>query len=194
MLADTTGTPVFIDSSPDWGQAVSLITQWKTGLVPNRESGEQRTRNSDFPRLILSYKVGAIRPKAFAIRRGQTMQQLGNAVVVPIWVEYGTASAFGTHTVTLNAAITSLKYKVGSWIYVKQGASACFRKIVSVATPVISLSPDSGDIYPVGFGWGTFSSGARVYPCILGMRNNNAYKFRLNRVDRSEDAIEVEEL
>lgn len=193
-LTDTTSTPVFIDWQPDWSKRVSLVTKWKTLIKPNREAGEQRARISNSPRLSLVYAVGAMKPLSFSIRRAMAMQQLGATVVVPVWTEYMVASSFATNSVTATAAITSLKFKVGSWIYVIQGANACFRKITSVATPTINLSSGGSDIYPTTFTWAVFSAGARVYPCILGSRNGNAYGFKNNRVDRKDHLIEVEEL
>lgn len=193
-LADTTGTPVFITTEPDWSRDVFVRTSWRTGGTTNREGGAQRTKVMQAPKLSIEYVRQAITPQQFALRRAEAVAQAGAAVVVPVWTEYGTASSFGTHSVTLNAAITSLKYKVGSWVYVKQGASACFRKIVSVATPVISLSSSGADIYPVGFTWAVFTAGARVYPCILGVKNDNRFSFVLRRTDRAAHVVGVDEL
>lgn len=193
-LADTTSTPVFIDWQPDWSATVSITTRWKTPIVVNREGGEQRAKIGVAPKLSMAYLIRSVRAQRFAIRRAMAMQQVGKAVVVPVWTEYGVSLSFATNSVTLNAAITSLKYKVGSWIYVTQGVNACFRKITVVATPAINLSSAGADFFPVGFTWATFTAGARVYPCILGMRNNNSYRYLLNRVDRAAEQILIEEL
>lgn len=194
MITDSTASPSFVESTPDWSQPVMITTGWRTGITINREGGEQRVRPRDCPRLAISYSIAAIATKAFAIMRGEAMAQLGKPVVVPVWTEYGTSSAFGTHSVTLDAAITSLKYKVGSWVYVVQGANKCFRKITSVSTPTINLSSSGGDKYPSGFNWALFSAGARVYPCILGSRSDNGFRFQSVRTDRKNQLIEIEEL
>ncbi len=194
MITDTTAAPVFIDWQPDWGQPVGVLTGWKTSITVNREGGEQRSRLRKAPRLTISYKTGVLTTMNFAKRRAAAMAQMRAAVVIPVWVEYKTASAFATNSVTANSAITSLKFKNGSWVYVLQGGVGCFRKITSVATPVINLSSDGDDFYPVGFSWAGFSAGARVYPCIVGMRAGNAMQFQLPAADRKDDAIEIEEL
>src|SRR5690349_2483608 len=137
-LADTTGTPSFIQLTPDWLRPVRVVTKWSTSITTNREAGEQRSRTLAKPKLAISYEYHGMPPNAFATNRIKMLDQLGKAVVVPVWTEYGTAASFGTDSVTLNAAITSLKYKIGTWIYVVQGSNQCFRKVNSVATPTIN--------------------------------------------------------
>lgn len=193
MIANTIDAPTFIEATPDWSKQIVVVSIWKTAIKVNREGGEQRFKVRGAPRLSISYMTSSIRPKSFALRRAESMAQLGSAVVVPIWTTYETASAFGTNSVTLGVA-ASAKFKVGSWVYVVQGSNKCFRKITSIASDVVNLSSGGSDIYPPAFSWGSFSAGARVYPCILGGRSANGYTFGLIRADIAEEQIEIEEL
>jgi hypothetical protein len=193
-LPNTILPPVFLDTPPDWLKPVSVVTRWDTAIQVNREGGEQRANIMARPKLGLTYSRSALRPQQFAINRAKAMKEVGAAVVVPVWTEYGAADSFAANSVTLTATITSLKFKIGSWIYVTQVANACFRKIASVAAATISLSSSAADFSPVGFNWSLFTSGARVYPCVLGMRADNSYRYSLNRVDRSDAFVTVEEL
>lgn len=193
-LADTTSKPAFIELQPDWSKPLRLLTSWVTSIQGNRESGEQRFRVKAKPKLVISYEYRGMAPNAFVTNRVKMIEQLGKAVVCPVWTEYGTALSFATNSVTLNAAITTLKHKVGGWIYVTQGANACFRKITTVATPTINLSSAGADFFPVGFSWAGFSAGARVYPCVLGMKTENTYRVMNLRADRQDAPISVEEL
>ena len=196
MIPDTTTTPAFIQIEPDWGKPVVVRSKWRNAVIANREGGEQRLNGQQAPKMSLSYFRSAHRPAQFALERGRQMSQLGKAVVLPVWTFYLSSASFATNSVTVSASITSLKYKVGSWIYVVQGANKAFRKITSVAGAVINLSAAGGDIFPVGFSWASFSgAGARVYPCILGTRTGaNSYSFRFQMPDRSSTQIGVEEL
>lgn len=193
-LADTTTRPNFITLQPDYQKRLSVVIKWETGITTSRNGGEQRSCGRAKPLYSFTYQRSAIKPTNFALLHGRAMQDTGTAVVVPNWTKYYAASSFATHTVTLGATITTMRFKVGSWIYVSQSGSACFRKITAIAGAVITLSSDSGDIEPAGFTWATFSAGARVYPCLLGVRIGNGFGFEVNRVDRSDMAVSVEEL
>src|SRR5690349_3214677 len=131
-LADTTIKPVFIDTPPDWRKPVVLKTSWDTAITVNREQGSQRTRQMRAPKLQIAYERQSYNPAAFALQRIKAGEQVGNAVVVPVWTHWLTLAANNGDDVDASATITSLKFKVGSWAYFKQGASACFRKITSV--------------------------------------------------------------
>ena len=190
MIQDSTQTPSFIEDEPNWNRPVIVTTQWSTGIVPNRDGGEQRSRRRNKPVFALTYERSAMTPTRQLLARITAIKALATAGVVPIWTHPATLTSLVGSTVTLTAA-ASIKFKVGSWLYFKQtGLTSTFRKIQTIAGAVITLA---ADVFP-GPGTPAFTSGAAVYPCILGMREENSVRFRQIRSDRSATTITVEEL
>lgn len=193
-LTDTTGTPKFLELQPDWSRPVGLRVAWETLIQGNREAGEQRACTRSKPRYGIRYTRRGVGSKDFALQRGRAMQETNAAVVVPLWPKWLVSTAFAAHSVTFGASVTYPAFKVGSWIYALQGSDACFRKITAIASATITLSATGSDFFPVGFTWATFVAGARIYPCVLGMRDSNAFAYDLRRVDRVNTEIVIDEL
>lgn len=194
-MQDSVSTPTFFEFTPDWQKPVMVTTKWATAIQTNREAGEQRNRLRMHPRFSIRYTQSAIDLSSFTFDRIRLMQSLGTAVVVPVWTESLTSTAWATNSIGFGASVTSHKFKVGSWIYAVKGTNKMFRKITSIVGSTINLSSSGSDQYTsVGSSWGSFTAGTIVYPCILGWRGQDGQSLVLNRIDRTDAEVMVEEL
>ena len=190
----TLAPPVFIEDAPDWGQRYSFWSEWSTLIQSARNGAEQRIRQRQAPRLSLLYTLSALSVSEYALRRAHGMDEVSAPVVVPIWHAYQTLASMTSANVANFAVNLALReFRVGSYAYFEQtGLVSCFRKITVVGAVDLTLTA-SPSAYPGGT-VPTFTAGARVYPCIFGIPDDNAVVFEHNRPHDSGEVVYVDEL
>lgn len=189
----TTLSPAFIEDAPDWGQPVSVATTHRTEIITSRMGGEQRARKRQRPRYSIAYRLSALNIQEHSLRKAKSLKELGRPVCVPIWTAWLALTSMTTvDRAELTVALALKKFKVGSWAYFTQaGKVSTFRRIVAVGATFIDLhASDSFPVPPIP----AFTAGARVYPCVLGMRVQSqaaATKMRLNSTDELVSVAEL---
>jgi len=188
-LPNTTTTPQFLEERPDWSKPVSLELAWKTDVQPSRDGSEQRSRRRQQPRYRFGYAIAALTTAQFAVRRAKGILEQGAALCVPIWTDAhtlaSTVTTAGGQVATLGATMDGNKFKVGSYAYIVQtGKPSVFRQITAVGTTTITLAAG---------GTVSYTAGAEVYPCILGVPSDGL-TFAASKLDDTDETITVEEL
>jgi len=185
--------PVFIDSEPDWGQPISVLTQHFTDIQSAREGSEQRARRRVRPRYSISFIVPGLATLDYSIRKAKALKEVGRPVVVPIWTAWLALSSMTTvDRAALGVTLALKKFKAASWAYfVQAGKVSTFRRITAVGSNFIDLhATDAFPVPPIP----AFTAGAAVYPCVLGRRAENSCPFIHQRVNLTDEPIFAEEL
>lgn len=178
-------SPVFIESRPDFGREILLTASYRVSVNASRNQGEQRARWAMRPRFSFAYQVAALPSADFAQRRASLLAELTSPIVVPIWTdEFTLSSMTSAHVANLGVQLAKKKFKVGSFAYFVQGGNATFRKILTVGSTSLTFVAESVP---------TYTAGALVYPCILGLRGQES-QFTANLVSETDETISVEEL
>jgi len=188
MISDSsTATPVFIEVKPDWQKPVQVVTAFRTTIAETRNEGRQRARWRGSPRYSITYLSTALTIAEHGLRRAELLGELKAPLVCPIWPDaFALDSMLSTHVADLGESLAKKRFKVGSYAYFEQaGNVSTFRKIASISGTTITFEAAS---VPV------FTSGATVYPCVVGFRPKNSAAFVSNKIDQSDEAVSVEEL
>jgi len=185
--------PSFIAYDPDWGRPVTVTGGWQTLIVQNREAGEQRQRIRSAARYRIAYERRALTPLEFVQARAKAIRDTGLPVVVPLWTEYLPLLVVSANSVQVDGP-PSARFKAGSWIYVRNGSTACFRRVLSITASVFALGTAADDADPAGFNVATLPVGSRVYPCVLGMFPDGLFRFVSSHPESQDQTVEVEEL
>lgn len=190
----TNVTPVFLELSPDWGKPISLVTTFKTGILVSREAGEQRARERTHPRYGFTFSRSGADPVEYSVQKARALKSLGAPVVLPIWTHpHGLVSKPSTHTAQLSRNLALRPFKVGSWAYLTQtGLRATFRLITAIVGDTLTFHATS--VYPAGEVPDYTGGTALVYPCILGIRTDNTFRFKARKLEASDYQIGIEEL
>lgn len=188
-ILNTTATPQFLAEPPDWSKPVSVETAWATNIMEARDGSEQRSRRRDKARFRLAYTLAALNIGQFSVRRAKSLLEQAAAVVAPVWTDEftleGASVGTGAATADLGESLTLQKFKVGSYAYFQQaGKTSTFRRILAVDGDTLDLAAGGAD---------TFTAGATVIPCILGLPAEGA-NFQLAKLDDSDEAVVIEEL
>lgn len=188
-LPNTTATPQFLEERPDWSKPVSLEITWKTDVQAARDGSEQRSRRRERPRYRLGYTIAALNTAQFAVRRAKSILEQGAALCVPIWTDphtlASTVTTAGGQTATLGADMDANKFKPGSYAYITQtGKPSVFRLITAVGSTSITLAAG---------GTVSYTAGAEVYPCIVGLPTDGL-SFAPAKLDDTDETVLVEEL
>ena len=123
----------------------------------------------------------------FSLRRSNVITELQAPVVVPIWTdEFGLLEMQSANVSLLDATLAKKRFKIGSYAYFEQsGKTSTFRKITNIASNALTFEAASVP---------AFTAGATVYPCILGMRPKDGAAFVMQRLDETDEMINIEEL
>lgn len=187
-VLNTTASPQFLAEPPDWSKPVSVETVWQTDILTARDGSEQRSRRRQQPRYRVGYTLAALNGEQFAVRRAKSLLEQAAAVVVPVWTDpftLGSTVGTGTATADLSESLALQKFKPGSYAYfVQTGKTATFRRIVAVGDESVDLAAGGAD---------TFTAGATVYPCVVGVPAEGA-NFTANKLDDTDEAVVIEEL
>lgn len=180
----TTDTFQFIEEQPDWSRRVLLEASYKTPILSARTAREQRGARLRKPKLALAYTIAAMNLAEFTVRRMKSLLEQQATVVVPVWPDaYTLVSLAGGTAADLGQPLAKKRFKVGSYAYFLQGGVSEFRAITAI----------SGNTLTVAAGSQTFTAGAEVWPCIVGVqREGSAFLFALTT--EAEENIAVEEL
>lgn len=189
------------------------MAAFSTSIYGSRDGTEQRAKRRGKPLLSLAFTVSGFTIGEFAIRSVRGRSELLAPIVVPIWPCYVTLLTMGTTNqarfdVGVNPDKFNVnKFKVGSWAYfVESGKTSVFRQVTSVVPAY-----ESGGEIVYGYidlqsgngksGWAgtstavpSYAAGAKVYPCIVGMRKGNEIVFNNETIDQNSEMISVEEL
>lgn len=193
-LPDTTTlAKVFIEDAPDFAKQISLTSVYRTTSFTSRAGGEQRARRRNRPRFSISYTLSDMNFAESSLRRSKAIRELQSPVVVPIWTDFETLDSMtDPDTAELVVALAARKFKAGSYAYfVQDSLVSTFRLITAVNATSLALSDI--EFIPTG-SLPEFTAGARVYPCILGMRTENNANFTLSRFDQTTEQISIDEL
>lgn len=186
--------PLFIEVEPDWSENVTVEGRCQTLITMSSSSGEQRSRKRYQPAFAMNYTVKGLSPIAFSQWRSKLTQYQRAPIVIPVWTDEMTLGSMPTvNSANLGSDLTLEKFKIASWAYMVQaGKVSTFRKITAIAGAVLTFAAIGTAVYPAT-GVNTFTAGALVYPCIVGMfPNGGRYKSKL--VTRHDTVIDIEEI
>lgn len=190
-LPRSTDAPVFMQVQPDWNKDIVTTQVWKTDVLGNHEGGEQRASRRNRARQNIRYEVSALSVVEYTVRKSAGLQELGAAVVCPMWPDWISLSSMSSVDVAdLAVSLALKKFKAGSYAYFEQsGKVSTFRKIVTVNSTTLTLhATDAFPVPPIP----AFTAGAKVYPCILGERQTVGDS--LQKVNTTDCMIVVLEL
>jgi hypothetical protein len=188
-IPNTTATPQFLEEQPDWSKPVSLEIAWKTDVQTARDGSEQRAGRRGQPRYRFGYVISALNIAQFALRRAKGILEQGAALCVPVWTDphtlANTITTAGGQAATLGAGMDGQKFKVGSYAYIVQtGKPTVFRQITAVGSTTVTLAAG---------GTVSYTAGAEVYPCIVGL-TTDGLSFAAGKLDDTDETVLVEEL
>lgn len=136
----------------------------------------------------ISYVIAALNVGQFSVRRAKSLLEQSAAIVVPIWSDQfvlGNNVGTGAVDANLGESLSVQKFKAGSYAYFTQsGRTPMFRLIESIAGETLSLAAGGSQ---------TFTAGATVYPCIVGMPSEGV-SFTALKLDATDEAVVIQEL
>lgn len=195
MIADSSNTePLFISDPPDWSKPYSFAQIWQTIVTKSQNGSEQRGKPRHRPRFSLSYEISAMTIAEQSVKRANMIDYLGAPIVVPAWHAWELMAGKSTNGVTLSTTETLTRaFKIGSYAYLEAaGFTSCFREITAIGASSLTFAAGNAafpdivmPLYPVG---------AKVYPCIFGVYNENAGEFFQNRHDQTDHGVSVVEI
>lgn len=188
-VPNTKATPQFLEERPDWSKLVTLEIVWKTDVQAARDGSEQRSRRRQQPRYRHGYTIAALTTAEFAARRAKSILEQGAALCVPIWTDphtlANTITTAGGQSASLGAGMDANKFKPGSYAYIVQsGKPSVFRQITAVGSTSVTLAA-GGSV--------SYTAGATVYPCIVGIPAEGL-AFAASKLDDTDETVLVEEL
>lgn len=192
MIPLSTDSPAFLQTKPDFEQGVGVTLAFATQVMPNDEAGEQRAKFRNRPRNAIDYAIDSMGVAEFSARRSAALQELGKAVVVPMWPLYETLSSLtGADTANFAASIASRLFRPGGYAYFEQaGKVSTFRRIVSIGSTTLVLH--ATDAYPVP-PIPVFTAGALVYPCVFG-EHTDGVGWQASRLDSTDERVQIIDL
>jgi hypothetical protein len=197
------GTPVYLEKRPDYSGDVSFVPKWQTLIATAHSGAEQRARLRDWPKREIAYQVRAQDRDSFPARRAAVLNELYRPVVVPLWMRRhsvtrieGTADRYAVSLPSGYTSVEDTDFREDGIVYLQEtGQTSVFAQIIDwqvLATDNFLLDV-SAPLYPA-VSWPSFTTAAVIFPCIKGMREDNAASFSLNRVDRTDERIHIVEL
>lgn len=196
MIADSSNTtPVFVTNQPDWGETYSFDREFVTLVRKSKNESEQRARMRQKPRYAMSYMIAALTAAEFSVRRAKAIKALGAVIAVPIWHAWETVLDHTDGVITVDSAALALRpFKVGGMFYIESptgSVAASFATITDIGASTIEHGSDSESpggamaVYPVN---------SRIYPVILGLGDENSFRFVTHETGRTSQMFDVMEL
>lgn len=185
------GAVAYIYDRPDFGLPINVGEQWLTPISTQRNGTEQRTQKRLEPRYTQRFTLSALDIAELAWRRAAELRESGRPICVPLWKYWFPFVSIAAGIVTITGDLSCSKFKVGGRLMIWENSSTWnFSKIIAKGTSTLTIDP--GENFPAILAG--FTSAARVYPCIVGVRPQNQAETTANRLDDSDAIVEVNEL
>lgn len=177
--------PLFIADSPDWAESVELVLGWDTTITPSRNGSEQRSRNRFYPKTKISFVVSALSVAEYASRRSRARAEVKSPVVVPLWpIQYNYVSKAGQVITVDQLALGTDNLLADEYIFILEaGVAPKFYRIDSTSGSTITVS---GSIL-------AYTTAAKVFPCLLGVRDSKTV-FKASTNDSVDEIFNIEGL
>jgi hypothetical protein len=185
---------VFVTDQPDWSQPVRYWETWETAIQVSKNNTEQRNSRRSRPLYSIAYAIRGMNTLDWGTRRMAALREMASAIVVPLWTVPETLDSVLSDTVTLTvASLAKTAFQVGGYAFFEQsGLASVFRVITAIGTDTITLA--SGNAVFPDIAVPSYTSGALVYPCIIGQRNENSLDSRMAGLEAAEEILYVQEL
>jgi hypothetical protein len=185
-------THVFVDDPPDWAKDVVSIQVWRTDILTAFSGAEQRARRRNEPRYDIMFETEEL-DQSFTVIRSRMLKEMGAPVVVPIWTRPQTFVSLVADVLTLDVDLTKSPFRIGSYVYfVESGKTSVFREIEDKSGATVDLVTGNA-AYP-NITPPTYTTAAKVYPCIVGIRSDNVADFQAVRTEVTRLRYHVQEL
>lgn len=181
----------FVTISPDWKMSVRYWVTHSTDVHRAYDQTEQRTANRSYPRCSIAYGR-TYAANEWPARRAALLNEFGQSLVVPIWTRPDSYVSAAGDVVTIDATTVLSPYKVGSYAYFEEtGLASVFRQITALDGDEITFAAGNA-AFPV-MAVPAYTAAALVYPCIIGLRQNNEAEWSEDQVDQAGEVLFFEE-
>ena len=188
----TNQSHVFVDDPPDWAKDVRVYMKFRTDVAMAFSGAEQRARRRNEPLYEQAFETEEL-AQPFTVLRKRILEEVSAPIVVPLWSRWQTFVSLISDVLTLDIDLTKSPFRVGSYAYfVESGKTSVFRSITAKSGATITLTTGNAaypDISPP-----TYTTACSVYPCIVGIREENVGEFTPVRPDVSRLLYHVIEL
>ena len=193
MLPNSQDTaPNFIIHSPDWSSAVRVFQRWNTAIVAAHGGLEQRQQLQSRAKFGVAYEIGPWTALQWADRKLAMMAESGAPVVAPVWPLPVGLSSMSGNTANLDGTTASTAFLAGGYaLFEESGKASVFRLIVSVGATSLTLASGNA-AYPV-ITPPSYTSAAVVYPCVVGMKENNRANWASENIESISEVVYVQE-
>jgi hypothetical protein len=200
VIADTTNqSTIYVTDKPDWGADYSFEKECITLINKSKNAAEQRARMRSRSRHALSYAIAAMSIAEASVRRAQAIKGLGAALGVPIWHAYEVVDSHVGDVITVETDKLLLRpFSEGGIAFLEHGENDpggtidVFVQILEVTADTITI--DTPALYPAAAVVPTYNPGARIYPVILGIADENSVRFVYPDVNKATQLFDVIEL
>jgi hypothetical protein len=168
----TTEAAVFLIDEPDFSREIEFTMQFVTDISSSHSDVEQRAKRRLSPKYQIAFTIGPLDSDGWPMRKSRMIRELGAPVVVPIWIRPVGFTSEASDVVTVDTNISKREFRVGSYaLFREAGLSTVFRKITAIGATTITC--ETGNAAFPDITVPSYTSAAEVFPCILGLRNDN---------------------
>lgn len=181
----------YIADRPDFGERISYTSDWLTPISTQRNGTEQRTQKRQDPFYGQRFILSALDVRELSVRRAAEVREAGRPVCVPQWKYWFQFASLVSNVLTVTGDLSRSRFKVGSRVFIRNGSTWNFSKITAKGASTLTL--DLAENFPAIMS--IYTTAAKVYPCIVGMRpDNQTSETTMNRLDDSDVAVQIDEL